>query len=180
MKKYLFLLLFVAVTLISNAQSNNLSFSDLDKSPLDVVMARGEDDVAITRVIYSRPSKNDREIFGKLVPYGQVWRTGANEATEITFYRDVILGERQVAAGTYSLYTIPNEDDWTIIINSNTTQWGNEYDATKNVLEFTAESLISPTSIESFSISFADQDQGIILFLGWDDTIVPVPIRIAG
>jgi hypothetical protein len=180
MKKYFFLLLLVAVTLISNAQNDNLSFSDLDKSPLDVVMARGEDDVAITRVIYSRPSKNNREIFGKLVPYGQVWRTGANEATEITFYRDVILSDKTVAAGTYSLYTIPNEDDWTIIINSNTTQWGNEYDATKNVLEFTAESLISPTPIESFSISFADQDQGVILFLGWDDTIVPVPIRIAG
>ncbi len=161
-----------------NAQDATL-FANLDASPLDVVMARDDDNNAIARVIYSRPSKKERVIFGELVPYGEVWRTGANEATEIAFYQDVIIADQKVPAGAYSIYTVPKEDGWTFILNSQTTQWGTKYDASKNVLETEIDTLPSPSTIESFSISFAEMVNEMVLFMGWDDVIARVPIALA-
>src|SRR5271167_2889262 len=76
------------------------------------------------KVTYGQPSKRARVIFGGLVPYGEVWRTGANEATEITFSKNVIIDKKEIKAGTYTLFTIPNKDKWTIILNSQLKQWG--------------------------------------------------------
>ncbi len=180
MKKYFFLFILAFSLGFTQAQNDGKIFSGLDKSPLDVVITRNADNNAIARVIYSRPAKRDREVFGNLVPYGQVWRTGANEATEITFYKDVSFDDKLIKAGTYSIYTIPNKENWTFILNSSTTQWGTEYDASKNILELAVEPMSAPSTIENFSISFIDQDQGVIMFLGWDETIVQVPIKVAG
>lgn len=179
MKKILSLIILQCVVSFSMAQNNDLSFSGLDKSPLDVVIARDTANKALSRIIYSRPAMRDRDIFGALVPFGTVWRTGANEATEITFYKDVVIGNQEVNSGTYSIYTVPNEEEWTFILNSETTQWGTDYDPTKNILEMSVQPMLSPTSIEHFSISFLEQEQGLILFMGWDDTIVQVPIKFA-
>ncbi|NJW55536.1 DUF2911 domain-containing protein, partial [Salinimicrobium oceani] len=100
------------------------NFSKLDVSPMDVVLFRGENNEPLARVLYSRPQTRDREIFGKLVPYGEVWRTGANEATEITLYNDLMVGDKTIKKGTYTLFTIPKEKEWTIVLNNSTNIWG--------------------------------------------------------
>lgn len=179
MKNLHIIFLCFTCSFFSFAQNDSdLTFTQLDKSPLDVVMYRGADKTAVARVIYSRPSKRDREIFGNLVPYDQVWRTGANEATEIAFYKDVKINNQLVKAGTYSLYTIPSENDWKFILNTATTQSGLEYDESKNLVTTTMDVLPSPQEIESFSISFVEQNDGGMLFLGWDDTIASVPFTV--
>jgi hypothetical protein len=141
-------------------------------------MYRNADKVAVARVIYSRPSKKDREIFGALVPYDQIWRTGANEATEIAFYMDVMIKKQLVKAGNYSIYTIPGKDQWSFILNTATTQSGTNYDPKKDVLKVTMDTIPSPQNIESFSISFVEQKEGAILFLGWDKTIASLEFTI--
>ncbi len=172
MKNLLLLISFFTISLWTSAQG--LSFSGLDKSPLDVVMYRGDNQAAIARIIYSRPAKRDRTIFGDLVPYGEVWRTGANEATEITFYRDIIIKDTVVKAGTYSIYTIPNQEEWTFILNSQTTQWGTRYDANKNIFETTMNVSSAPETIENFSIRIIEEINGGTIFMGWDDRIASI------
>ncbi|WP_438961980.1 DUF2911 domain-containing protein [Nonlabens sp.] len=176
MKYFLFII--ALTTTFLTVQAQEISFSKIDKSPLDVVIHRDDDNQAIARVIYSRPSKRERTIFGKLVKYGEVWRTGANEATEIDFFKDVTINGTIVKAGAYSIYTIPTEGEWTFILNSQTNQWGTKYDASKDVLKVTMESMLSPQTIEEFSISFVAQPDGLILFMGWDDTLVNLPIEL--
>ncbi|AZQ43699.1 DUF2911 domain-containing protein [Nonlabens ponticola] len=176
MKNTIILLIIALVSGLSTGQ--DLKFSGLDKSPLDVVIYRGEDRAAIARVIYSRPSKNDREVFGKLVPYNQVWRTGANEATEITFYKPVKIADQEVPAGTYSIYTIPGEENWQLILNKQTTQWGTNYNEELNLLQVPMDVMPAPETIESFSISFVDEIDGGRLFLGWDNVIASIHMDV--
>src|SRR6478609_8610578 len=104
-------------------------------SPLSVISMRYKD--AYVKIVYSQPHKRGREIFGKLVPYGEVWRTGANEATEITLTRDLFINGTLLPAGTYSLFTIPANDKWTIIINKDLGLWGAyNYNIKQDVLRF--------------------------------------------
>ncbi len=106
-------------------------------------------------IAYSRPGVKGRTIFGSLVPYGQVWRTGANAATKITFSTPVKLNGTDVPAGTYALFTIPGEDEWTIIINKGATQWGAfQYDEKADVARFKATPLTSSKPMETFVIEF--------------------------
>ncbi len=170
-----FILFFFAFLFFSGqGNSQNLSFTTLDKSPLDVVMYRGQDQTAVARVIYSRPAKKDREIFGNLVPYGKVWRTGANEATEITFYREVMIDNKVIPAGSYSIYTIPKEDQWMFLLNLETTQWGTQYDDDKTVLRAPMNVSMAPKPIENFSIEIIEQVDGGTIFMGWDDRIASI------
>ncbi|MFT5926087.1 MAG: hypothetical protein ACI9WL_000830 [Rubritalea sp.] len=179
MKSLIPLLCILLSAFYSTAQRDRpLTFNELDKSPLDVVMYRDANKIAIARVIYSRPSKKDREIFGKLVPYDQIWRTGANEATEIAFYKDVMIDNQLVKAGSYSIYTIPGENQWSFILNTATTQSGTEHDPQKDILKATMDIIPSPKEIESFSISFLEQKEGAILFLGWEETIASLEFTI--
>ncbi|GAA0873471.1 hypothetical protein GCM10009117_26180 [Gangjinia marincola] len=155
-------------------------FPDMDKSPMDIAMLRGDNNQALIRVIYSRPQKKDREIFGKLVPYGKIWRTGANEATEITFYVDMMLNDSKIEAGTYSLYTIPGEKEWTVILNKTTNRWGTSgYSQEQDAVRINAPARTSPATIESFSIAFKPTDNGAHLMMGWDDTFIQVPFKKA-
>lgn len=171
--------LMVLVFSVCGLNAQSLNFSNLDKSPLDVVMYRGQDDTAIARVIYSRPAKRDRVVFGELVPYQQVWRTGANEATEITFYKDVEIDMKKVPAGTYSVYTIPNEEEWTFILNSDTMQWGTKYNEEHNVLQAPMKLSPAPETIEFFSITIVDDFEGGTVFMGWDDRIASLDFKVA-
>ncbi len=169
------LLLFIAAFGINTLQAQE--FPKVDVSPMDAVIVRTADGQSFMRVIYSRPKKNGRQIFGNLVPYGKVWRTGANEATEITFYEDVNFGGKSVDAGTYSLFTIPNKDKWTVILNNDLNQWGAyQYDSSKDVarVEVDAKSTVAP--VETFSITNKKVDMGQHLLLGWDDTYIEVPV----
>ena len=154
------------------------NFSKLDVSPLDVVLFRGENNEPLARVLYSRPQARDREIFGKLVPYGEVWRTGANEATEITLYQDMTVQGKRIKKGTYTLFTIPNQNEWTIILNNTTNIWGAyDYHVEKDVARITVPVKNSPTRIEALSMAFKEIPDGAMLQIGWDDKYVEVPFK---
>lgn len=174
MKKSILLILFAfGISSLSFAQD----FSDLDKSPMDAVIVRNKDNSPLVRIIYSRPQKRGREIFGGLVPFDEVWRTGANEATEITFYDDVNFGDKHVMAGTYSLFTIPGKEKWTIIINEMTNAWGAyNYEKEKDVIRVKAKANQTAASVEKFSITFRPHSDGAHLLIGWDDTYLEIPI----
>lgn len=128
-------------------------------------------------VNYAQPAKKGREIFGKLVPYGEVWRTGANEATTINFSGDVKIGGKSLKAGTYSLFTIPNKDKWTVIINSEAKQWGAYgYKQDKDILRADASISNLKEHQERFTIGFEKADNGTMLTMAWDMTKVSVAI----
>jgi len=131
-------------------------------------------------VNYSRPSMKGRKVFGGLVPFGEVWRTGANSATKITFSTPVKFGGADVAAGTYELFTIPGEKEWTVIIHKNMSQWGSySYDAKNDVARVTAHVTTVPTTSETFWIGFNDlRDNSASLNFTWENTRVSVPITI--
>ncbi|MEO5997075.1 MAG: DUF2911 domain-containing protein [Chitinophagaceae bacterium] len=175
-----FILLFSAV---SFAQPQ---FAALDKSPMDrayfpnnFAHDRKAGEMAVVRVIYSRPQMNGREIFGKVVPFGKVWRSGANEATEIKFYKDVELAGKQVKAGTYSLFTIPAEKEWTIILSNDLDYWGAfSYKEGSDVLRITAPASVLSTVVENFTIQFdKKEDQQGVMKLAWDKTVVEIPFK---
>ena len=136
----------------------------------------GTTDVTVT---YGRPHVRGREIFGGLEPYGEVWRTGANEATTITFSNDVSFGGEEVAAGTYALFTIPGEESWTVILNSEANQWGAmNHDASKDVarIEVTPQ---AATTAEMMTFYFDNvSDTEGMLVLHWAETRVPIMIGV--
>ena len=133
---------------------------------------------AIMKVYYSQPKKNDRKIFGSLVPYGKVWRTGANESVEIKVYQDLSFGDKQLPAGTYTLYAIPNEKEWVVIINSDLDHWGAySYNKSNDVIRVTVPSSSLTETIESFSIMFSSSsDNEAVMSMVWDQTLVEIPI----
>ncbi len=163
-------LLFVAASAM--AQKKNES----KPSPLAMTNYKYKD--TYIKITYGAPSKKGRDIFGALVPYGKVWRTGANEATEITFTREVKIAGQILPAGTYSLFTIPNERKWTVIFNSELGQWGAyKYDESKNVMVATA--IVSPAEeTEVFKISLDPKDNIVNLSITWDKVRVALPISL--
>lgn len=127
-------------------------------------------------VSYGQPSMRNRKIFGGLVPYGKVWRTGANEATTITFNKDGEFDHKAVKKGTYTMFTIPNENNWTVILNSKLNQWGAYgYDSTKTYdvlhIEVPVKHLNKP--VEKFTIETTDSK----LTMEWENTMVEVPMK---
>lgn len=161
----------------------------LDKSPMDMSyfptdypILKTQDKVngaPLMRVVYSRPQKDNREIFGGLVEYGKVWRLGANEATEIEFFKDAIIAGKKIPKGRYTLYAIPTETKWTLILNKDTDTWGAfVYDEKKDFLrtDVSVQPLASP--VEVFSISFDKTEKGADLFIAWDTVSVHLPIEI--
>ncbi len=129
-------------------------------------------DAKIT-IAYSQPGVKDREIFGKLVPYGKVWRTGANEATTFTTSKDITINGQKLAAGTYTLFTIPGEKEWTIIFNTEMGQWGAyKYDAEKDALKVKA----TPEKHKATErMTFSAKDG--VIYLDWAETRVPLTIK---
>lgn len=136
-------------------------------------------DGAYIKVVYGMPQKRDRDIFGELVPYNAVWRTGADEATEVTFTKDVILGGVDVPAGHYSLFSIPTENDWTIILNKGLGQWGAySYKEELDFVRFTVPSHELDDVWEGFRILLVDTDGDLSMELKWDRTGVSIPFSI--
>lgn len=132
--------------------------------------------LTVVSLTYGRPSVRDREIFGGLVPFNQVWRTGANEATAITFSGDVLIEGEHVEEGTYSLYTIPGEDSWTIIINEKLS-WGTQYDADEDVLRVDVDAEESHF-LERMMIYFENlSEESGDLIIHWANTKVAVQIE---
>ena len=156
--RYLLLALFLSFSM-ANAQRSG--FANLDKSPLDMSYARPD-----------RMSDPDLR-----APQGTVWRTGANETTEIIFYKDMKIQGTKIPAGTYSLYTIPGESDWKVILNKKLHTWGAySYDQSKDLGRFTAEVKESEAEIEVLSIRFDNVSGGYHLVIGWGSKEVRLPI----
>lgn len=132
------------------------------------------------QVEYARPGVKGRKIYGGLVPYGEVWRTGANAATKITFSTDVKFGGKAVPAGTYSLATIPGASEWTVILNKATDGWGAySYDEKQDLVRVTAKPVPLADLVESFSIGMTDlRDDSGVLTMDWEKTRVPVKIEL--
>lgn len=158
-----------------------LRYTTKAHSPEDTVTYVKED--LRLEVFYNRPFKKEREIFGKLVPYNEVWRTGANEATTFETSKDILVDGSLLKTGKYTLWTIPLENSWKVIFNSKMYPWGinldekayrdPEFDAL--VLERPVNKLDS--TLEQFTIIFEESGDFIYMFLAWDDTSVSLPIK---
>lgn len=187
MKKNLFLggaALCIALAAVSQSQ-----LPSVDKSPLDICyypvnyphlkIEGSATEPPAARVIYSRPKKEGRPVFGGLVEYGKLWRMGANEATEIEFYKPVTIAGKKVPKGRYTLYAIVNEKTWTFIINKETDIWGSfNYNRAKDVVrvESPVQKLNEPT--ESLAMTFEKMNSSINLIVAWENTKVALPISL--
>ena len=169
---------FFAMTLIFSTEAEAQKFGGLDKSPADIASfptSYRVSDKAV-RIIYSRPQLKGRSL-STLAPSGKVWRTGANEAPEITFYKDVTFGGKSVKAGTYALFTIPGTNSWTVVLNNKLNQWGAySYDDSADVVRVTSKTSTDSESLEAFSMAFKEVDGGAHLVMGWGTTRVATPI----
>jgi hypothetical protein len=168
----------------NQASSSQEMFTDsvvvpqVRKSPMAIAKYKSEN--TYIKVVYSQPFKRGREIFGELEPYGQVWRTGANEATEITTTRDIRFGGKELKAGTYTIFTIPNKDKWTVIINRELGQWGAyKYEKEKDLFSFDVPVTTSPIIYEAFTIDFQEAQGGVDMTMLWDTIRVAVPIKFS-
>ena len=187
MKKTAFLFLWsLLVTFATIAQSD---FPEVDKSPMDMCYFPAQfpnlktqdkkTEPLTARVIYSRPKKEGRQIFGGVVEYGKLWRLGANEATEIEFYRPVTIGTKKIVKGRYTLYAIVNEKSWTFIVNKETDVWGSfKYSTAKDVarIEVPVEQLKNP--VESLVMNFESDSKAIRLVVAWENVKVALPISL--
>lgn len=173
------ILLTVSIPEFVNAQK----YSSLNASPADIAYFRpgGRNAEPVAKVIYSRPQKKGREMIGGKEPFGKIWRAGANESTEIKFYQDVTFAGKQVKTGTYTLYAIPNQEKWTIILNSKLDTWGAYgYDESKDVARVEVDVEKPAQEIEAFSIAFTGSEKDGKMYLAWENYQVAVSIKVAG
>ena len=186
LRRTLTVVICTVVTLSLHAQSK---YNAIDKSPMDASyypvnypILKIQDKATeplVARVIYSRPQKNGRVVFGELVEYGKVWRMGANEATEIDFYKDVKIKGKKVKKGRYTLYALVNPDRWTIVLNSETDTWGAfKYDAKKDIARVDVPVSKNSELVEALAIQFEKDGTGFSLVVAWDDVLVRMPINL--
>lgn len=182
------------VKLDSLPSINKNTYASADQSPMDMSYyptgfplqkMAGKDSAAspIARVVYSRPHKKGRQVFGdsenSLCRYGRPWRLGANEATEIEFFRPVKIGGKEVAAGRYVIYCIPYADHWTLVLNSNLYTWGLHMDTTKDILKVEVLTMELSPELEDFTMVFLPADHGSDLLMAWDNVKVIMPIMFS-
>lgn len=131
-------------------------------------------------VNYSRPSMKDRQVFGGLVPYDRIWRTGANSATKLTLSTAIKINGSDVPAGSYELFTIPGKDEWTVIIHKNMSQWGDyQYNEKNDVVRIKVKPVALPAAMETFAIGFSDlRDSSATFYLAWEKVRVPMKVEI--
>jgi len=169
---------FAFIMLISFS-SHAQSFKKLDKSPMDAAAfpSSYKDANKLIKIVYSRPQLKDRAV-SKLAPNDEVWRTGANEAPELTLYTDMNLGDTKIKAGTYSFFVIPGEKEWTAIISTDINVWGSYfYNEANDVARLSVPVSTSDESLEAFSMAFEKSDDGVHLHLGWGTIRVTVPFK---
>ncbi|WP_346237394.1 DUF2911 domain-containing protein [Niabella insulamsoli] len=168
-------------------EDNNL-YADVDLSPMDMSyfpakypqhkISDPQAPPPVMRVIYSRPHLQGRRLFEDILKYGQTWRLGANEATELNVFRPVSIGGKKIPVGRYSLYAIPNAGYWTIAINSDLDLWGLKQDATKDIIRVKAAVTYYNPVMEYFTMVFEPTETGANLMMAWDDVLAKLPIKI--
>lgn len=179
MKKAILYITIFTLALISSTETFAQKFPKMDVSPMDAASYptnwRNAD--KLVKVIYSRPQLKGRKL-AKLAPKDKVWRTGANEAAEITFYKDVVFGNKKVKAGTYTLFTIPTDGDWTIILSNQRNVWGSYfYDKSEDVVRVAGKVTQLEDSIEAFSIVFDGEGDSATMHMAWAKTAVSVSVK---
>lgn len=157
----------------------------VDKSPMDMAyypvdypklkMSKNTQEPLVARVIYSRPQKSGRTIFGDVLKYGSIWRLGANEATEIEFFKDVVINKEKVEKGRYVLYCIPYEDRWVVVLNTDLFTWGLKIDSTKDEHKFTIPINRTNYPFEVFTMEFEKAGSGAELIMEWDSVRARMP-----
>ena len=189
MKKNL-LLIAVMIMIVSTVSAQE--FPKMDASPMDAAyypnraafraFAKTEEEKKAgepkIRVLYSRPQAKEREVFGNLVKYGEVWRIGANESTEVLFYQDVTIGGTKVKAGRYTIYATAQENEWEVLLSSDKDGWG-QYafkPEESTVAKITVPTKKTPETLEALAIVFEKADGGANMIIGWENTMVSVPI----
>jgi hypothetical protein len=159
---------------------NHLAFAQeaVEPRPSPMAVAVAQQGDTYVKIVYSRPHKRGREIFGsELAPYGKVWRLGANETTEITATKNIKIGGKTLKAGTYSMFAIPEKDEWTVIFNNGLGQWGAyDYEASQDALRLEVPVQQAAEVYEPFTIMF--DEEGTELTLVWDQTKVVLPVRL--
>ncbi|HVT84746.1 MAG TPA: DUF2911 domain-containing protein [Chitinophagaceae bacterium] len=180
-----FLVLFTSTGILVAQQGQ--TYPPLDKSPMDMsyfpnnfplLKIQGKATEPLTaRIIYSRPQKSGRTIFGELVEYGKVWRMGANEATELELFKHARIGDKKIPKGRYTLYAIPYENKWTIIINKETDIWGAfKYDPKKDLVRLDVPVEKNNETTEALAMTFEKRPDGANLIIAWDNVRVALPI----
>jgi hypothetical protein len=172
------------LVLLFNFVAKPILIKSTKKHSPEVTEVYAFDDLKI-EIIYSSPSKKGRVIFGELVPYDEVWRTGANEATTFTTNKDLEIDGKTLAAGKYTLWTIPTEKDWQIIFNSEMYPWGVKWQDSKAMREPEHDALVttalvseSLTTQENFSIKVVETPaKGMVLMFSWDRIVIPLPMK---
>lgn len=189
MKKLFYLFAAFIITSPVFSQTSIAKLPTIDKSPMDMAyypinypVLKIQDKATeplIARVIYSRPQKNNRTVFGELVEYNKVWRMGANEATEIEFYRDVKIGGKKILKGKYTLYAIVTPTEWTMILNKETDTWGAfKYDQKKDVVRLPIPIQQTTEPADAFTVFFEKKINGINLNIAWDTVLASLPIML--
>jgi hypothetical protein len=171
------ILIVIASILFITNDVNGQYFNELDNNPHDIVYYRpnGETKPQV-KVVYGRPEAGDEEVFGTQIPFGKIWITGSDESTEVKFYCDVMFGNKYVKAGTYALYTVPNENYWTIILNSKTDTYGAHfYNPKLNIAKIEVPAS-KGEMLENFSIAFVTKKYGSQMVLAWAKTRVRIPL----
>lgn len=169
----------VCLTMLISYQVSAQDFPGLDKSPMD--SASFPDDYKnankLIKVVYSRPQLKDRSL-DKLAPNGKVWRTGANEAAELSVYVPMSLDGTMIKPGTYTLFTIPGEKEWTVILSSDLNVWGSYFYNEKNdVARITVPVTNAENPLEAFAMKFTPSDEGVHLNMGWGNVRIAVPFK---
>lgn len=181
MKKstYIKIVITICTIILFSVEHNAQSFKTLDDIPLDISYYRESRVMPpIIKVIYGRPSLKREKAFGGQIPYNKLWRTGANEATEVKFYKDLMFGDQLIKAGTYVLLTIPGEKEWEIILNKNLDVWGAfQYEPEEDIARIKVP-VSKAERLQVFSIAFKRIKHEIHMVLGWDTTRVKVPFKI--
>jgi len=178
MKKSFFTLLTFVFVVVFSANVNAQNFPKLDKSPLDLASFPSRGANKAIKVFYSRPYLKGRTIGSDLAPYGKLWRTGANDATQIQFLTDMKFAGKTIKAGAYSLFTIPNDKEWTIIISSDVDNWATRgYAEDNEVARLVVPVSKGEESLENFSIAFQEVEGGAHMHMGWGTVRVAVPFK---
>ncbi len=170
-------------TILNQQPENTINtYASVDISPMDmsyfpvdypkIKMANGAKlEPPVARVIYSRPHLQRRQLFNGVLKYDELWRLGANESTEIDFYKNVTIQGKKIKAGRYILYGIPHIDKWTIVLNSNIDTWGLKQDTTKDIARFQIPVSTHGASLEYFTMVFEKSDKGANLIIAWADVV---------
>ena len=176
MKKIILLVAVFALSIGFSNQAVAQNFKGLDKSPMDIASFPSNYRVSekVIKIIYSRPQLKGRSL-EKLAPLGKKWRTGANEATEVTFYKDVVFGGAAVKAGTYTMYAIPGKTTWTVALSSQLNVWGVYFHKDENdVAKVTIPVKQTEENLDVFSIAI---DEDMTINMGWGTTLISIPVQ---